>query len=146
MPAIFYYKIVKTICIFQFKKLFCSKLSLDSVHRWFVGKSDKFLGEFEQMVLLALLQLKENAYGAAIRQLLDQQIKRTVALGALYATLERLEKKGLVSSKLGEATPERGGRPKRFFKVTNDGLKALQRAKDAMDTLWQHVPNQPFEV
>ncbi len=111
-----------------------------------MGKSDKFLGEFEQMVLLALLQLKENAYGAAIRQLLDQQIKRTVALGALYATLERLEKKGLVSSKLGEATPERGGRPKRFFKVTNDGLKALQRAKDAMDTLWQHVPNQPSEV
>lgn len=111
-----------------------------------MGKSDKFLGEFEQMVLLALLQLKENAYGAAIRQLLDQQIKRTVALGALYATLERLEKKGLVSSKLGEATPERGGRPKRFFKVTNDGLNALQRAKDAMDTLWQNVPNRPFEV
>lgn len=111
-----------------------------------MGKSDKFLGEFEQMVLLALLQLKDNAYGAAIRQLLDQQIERTVALGALYATLERLEKKGLVSSKLGEATPERGGRPKRFFTVTNDGLSALQRAKDAMDTLWQNVPNQPFEV
>lgn len=81
-----------------------------------MGKSDKFLGEFEQMVLLALLQLKENAYGAAIRQLLDQQIKRTVALGALYATLERLEKKGLVSSKLGEATPERGGRRSVFLK------------------------------
>ena len=109
-----------------------------------MGNSDKFLGEFEQMVLLALLQLKDNAYGAAIRQLLDQQIARTVALGALYATLERLEKKGLVSSKLGEATPERGGRPKRFFTVTNDGLNALQRAKDAMDTLWQNVPNQPF--
>ncbi|MFY8350881.1 PadR family transcriptional regulator [Pseudoalteromonas sp. SSM20] len=111
-----------------------------------MGKSDKFLGEFEQMVLLALLQLKDNAYGAAIRQLLDQQIERTVALGALYATLERLENKGLVSSKLGEATPERGGRPKRFFTVTNDGLNALQRAKDAMDTLWQNLPNHPFEV
>ena len=63
-----------------------------------MGKSEKFLGEFEQMVLLALLQLKDNAYGAAIRQLLDEQIARTVALGALYSTLERLEKKGLVTS------------------------------------------------
>ena len=111
-----------------------------------MGKSDKFLGEFEQMVLLALLQLKDNAYGAAIRQLLDEQIARTVALGALYSTLERLEKKGLVTSKLGEATPERGGRPKRFFHVTGQGLDALNRAKSAMDTLWQNANINAFSA
>lgn len=99
----------------------------------------KFLGEFEQVVLLALLRLKEQAYGAAIRQLLDEQINRDVAIGALYSTLERMEKKGLVTSKLGEATAERGGRAKRFFSVTAAGEGALKRSRSAMDTMWQGV-------
>ena len=96
------------------------------------------------MVLLALLQLNDKAYGAAIRQLLGEQINREVALGALYSTLERLEKKSLVTSKLGEATPERGGRPKRYFRVTSQGLYALNRARNAMDTLWQNTPTSPL--
>ena len=101
--------------------------------------SGKHLGEFEQIVLLSLIRLKENAYGAAIRQLLHDQIGRDVAIGALYSTLERMEKKGLVVSKLGEATAERGGRAKRFFNVTADDQSALKRARHAMDTMWHGV-------
>lgn len=100
---------------------------------------EKFLGEFEHMLMLALIQLKDQAYGAKIRQLLDSEISRSVAIGAIYSTLERLEKKGMVSSRLGESTPERGGRAKRYFSVTAEGEAALKRAKDAMDTLWQGI-------
>ena len=99
--------------------------------------TQKTLGEFEHIVLLALLRLNTNAYGAAIRKLLHEEINRDVALGALYSTLERMEKKGLVTSKLGEATPQRGGRPKRFFSVTAEGKAALKHAKQAIDILWK---------
>ena len=109
-------------------------------------KNKKFLGEFEQVVLLALIQLKDTAYGANIRQLLGEQVSRTVALGALYSTLERLEKKRYVVSELGEATPERGGRAKRYFRVTNEGVDALIRSKHAMDTLWHNVNLQAFDA
>lgn len=101
--------------------------------------SQKMLGEFEHIVLLALLRLETNAYGAAIRQLLQSEIDRDVALGALYSTLERMEKKGLVASKLGEATAQRGGRPKRFFSVTAEGKAALSYAKQAIDNMWQGI-------
>ncbi|GAA0855489.1 PadR family transcriptional regulator [Aliiglaciecola litoralis] len=101
--------------------------------------SQKTLGEFENIVLLALLRLETNAYGAAIRQLLQSEIGRDVALGALYSTLERMEKKNLVVSKFGEATAQRGGRPKRFFSVTAEGKAALKQTKIAIDTMWQGV-------
>ncbi len=101
--------------------------------------NQKTLGEFEHVVLLALLRLESNAYGAAIRQLLQSEIDRDVALGALYSTLERMEKKALVVSKFGDATAQRGGRPKRFFTVTAEGKAALKQAKQAMDTMWQGV-------
>lgn len=101
--------------------------------------SQKMLGEFEHIVLLALLRLETHAYGAAIRQLLQSEINRDVALGALYSTLERMEKKGLVASKLGESTAQRGGRPKRFFAVTAEGKAALRYAKQAIDNMWQGI-------
>ncbi|MCO7189331.1 MULTISPECIES: helix-turn-helix transcriptional regulator [unclassified Pseudoalteromonas] len=101
-----------------------------------MSEKDKFLGEFEQMTMLALLHLENEAYGAAIRQLLAEQVDRNVAIGALYSTLERLERKGMVESRLGEATAQRGGRAKRYFKVTAQGHNALKRARQAMDTLW----------
>ena len=104
-----------------------------------MAEKEKFLGEFEQMVMLSLIHLKDEAYGAKIRQLLDDQVTRVVAIGAIYSTLERLEKKGMVVSWLGEATAERGGRAKRFFKVTSQGEVALKKAKHAMDTLWHGV-------
>lgn len=101
--------------------------------------NQKTLGEFENIVLLALMRLDTNAYGAAIRQLLQAKIGRDVSLGALYSTLERMEKKGLVVSHFGEATAQRGGRPKRFFSVTAEGKMALKKTKQAMDTMWQGV-------
>ncbi len=104
-----------------------------------MADKEKFLGEFEQMTMLALMRLGSDAYGAKIRQLLDSEISRNVAIGAIYSTLERLEKKGMVVSKLGAATAERGGRAKRFFTVTAEGKAALTRAKSAMDTLWQDI-------
>ena len=104
-----------------------------------MADKEKFLGEFEQVVLLACIQLGERAYGASLRQLLHEEIQRDVAIGALYSTLERLEKKGMVTSKFGEATAERGGKPKRFFEVTAKGQAALKRAREAMNTLWQGI-------
>lgn len=109
-----------------------------------MSDKDKFLGEFEQMAMLALIHLGSEAYGAAIRQLLAEQVNRNVAIGALYSTLERLERKGMVESRLGEATAQRGGRPKRYFKVTSQGHQALKRARQAMDTLWQGVSIRNF--
>lgn len=104
-----------------------------------MSNKEKFLGEFEQMVLLAILRLGKDAYGAVIRQMLHEQINRNVVIGALYSTLERLEKKGMVSSSFGESTPERGGRAKRYFEVTANGQKALSRSRDAFNTMWQGV-------
>lgn len=102
-----------------------------------MSDKEKFLGEFEQFVLLSILKLSENAYGSAIRQLLAEAVKRDVTIGALYTTLERLEKKGLLTSKMGEVTPERGGRAKKYFKLTAQGHRALKRSKDALTNMWQ---------
>jgi len=96
-----------------------------------------FLGEFEQMVLLAVLQLPDRAYAVLIRRMIELRAGRRVARGALYTALERLERKGLVSSRMGEPTPERGGRAKRFFSVTASGVRALRNSRDAMVRLWR---------
>jgi DNA-binding PadR family transcriptional regulator len=100
---------------------------------------EKFLGEFEHVLLLALIRLGEDAYGAKIRSLLRDVIERDVSIGALYATLERLEAKGLIGSFKGESTPERGGRAKRYFEVKAKGKLALKRSRGALDQMWQGV-------
>ena len=102
-----------------------------------MSDKEKFLGEFEQFILLSILKLNDNAYGSAIRQLLAEAVKRDVTIGALYTTLERLEKKGLLTSKMGEVTPERGGRAKKYFKLTAQGQNALKRSKEALCNMWQ---------
>ena len=86
------------------------------------------LGEFEQIVLLAILRLDDRAYGVTIRAEIAERTDREPAPGALYTTLDRLEEKGLVTSRFGDPTPQRGGRAKRFFKVTGAGVAALARA------------------
>ena len=91
------------------------------------------------MVLLATIIVGKQAYGAAIRQKLHEIVGRDVSVGALYATMERLESKGFVESRMGEATAKRGGRAKRYFAVTGQGKQALSKARDAMNSLWQHV-------
>jgi PadR family transcriptional regulator PadR len=92
------------------------------------------LGEFEQLVLLALIRLGDDAYGVAIRNEIEREAGRDVTLGAVYTTLLRLEEKGLVTSRLGEPTPQRGGRRKKYYRPLAAGhreltasIKALQR-------------------
>ncbi|MFC1791908.1 PadR family transcriptional regulator [Gemmatimonadota bacterium] len=92
--------------------------------------SKSSLGEFEKLVMLAVLHLGHDAYGATIIQELEKRTLRTVSAGAVYVALRRLEKKELVSSCLGQPSPQRGGRPKRFFSVNHEGIEALRRAQE----------------
>jgi PadR family transcriptional regulator len=98
------------------------------------------LGALEQAVLLALLRprttLGKEAYGRAILTEVQHRLNREVSAGAVYATLDRLEAKGLVSSRLGPGTPVRGGRPKRHYAIEPDGVRALNNAQAAFDRLW----------
>ena len=91
-----------------------------------------YLGEFEHIVVLALMRLGDNAYGVTVRQEIATRIGRDVSVGAIYATLERLEAKGYVTSRFGEPTAERGGRSKRFFRVTAKGVSVLSRTRRAL--------------
>jgi DNA-binding PadR family transcriptional regulator len=86
------------------------------------------LGEFEVVILMAVLHLGGDAYGSTIRDEIERRSHRQVARGAVYITLERLEEKGLLASKIGGATPARGGRPKRLFRVTPAGVKAVKQS------------------
>src|SRR5690349_8961268 len=90
------------------------------------------LGEFEHLVLLAILRLDDGAYGVTIRRELAIRAGREVAPGALYTTLDRLEDKGLVESRLGDRTAERGGRAKRYYSVTKKGFRAISAAQRAL--------------
>ena len=91
-----------------------------------------YLGEFEHIIVLALLRLDDRAYGVTVRQEIELRTKREVSIGAVYATLDRLERKGYVKSHYGEPTPERGGRSKRFFRVTARGVAAVNRTQRAL--------------
>ncbi|MGJ5815095.1 PadR family transcriptional regulator [Paludibaculum fermentans] len=99
-----------------------------------MSKGD-YLGEFEQLVLLALLRLGDEAYGMRVRQEIDERTGRQVAIGAVYATLDRMAEKGLVTSTLGEPTAERGGRAKRTFRATAEGMQALERSQQALRSM-----------
>jgi len=94
-----------------------------------------YLGEFEHVVILALLRLKDRAYGVTVRQEIELRTDREVSIGAVYATLDRLERKGYVASHRGEPTPERGGRSKRFFRVTADGAEAVSRTHRVLQSM-----------
>lgn len=98
---------------------------------------DGYLGEFEQMLLLAALRLGEQAYGAAMSQELEERIGRRVSRGAVYVTLDRLEGKGLLSSRMSDPLPERGGRPRRLVEVTPAGIEVLRESRDALENLWR---------
>jgi PadR family transcriptional regulator PadR len=97
----------------------------------------RFLGEFEQMVLLAILQLKEEAFALSILSELDQRAGRSVSRGTLYKTLERLGTKGFLEWAAEEGTPERGGHPRRRFTVTKRGMAALRDSREAFAKLWE---------
>ena len=95
------------------------------------------LGGFEQAVLLSILRLGDDAYGRAILREVQARLGRTVAAGAVHATLERLARKGLVVSRLGPGTPVRGGRARRFYKLQAKGVRALNDARATADSLWR---------
>jgi PadR family transcriptional regulator, regulatory protein PadR len=94
-----------------------------------------YLGEFEHLVLLALLRLHDQAYGVTVRQEIAQRTGRDVSIGAIYSTLDRLEAKGFAKSLMGEPTAERGGRAKRYFRVTARGVAIVNRTHDALKSM-----------
>ena len=100
----------------------------------------EYLTDFELMILLAILRVGDEAYGVPIATEIETTGGRSVILGAVYAALDRLETNGLVSSQIGDPTPERGGRAKRYFKVTPDGLRAVRQAQRALTRLWTGIP------
>lgn len=99
-----------------------------------------YLGEFELMVLLALIRLGDRAYGVTISREIEQRSGREVALGSVYAALERMEEKGLVTSRLGDPTAERGGRAKRYFRLTAQGLGDVRETQRVLESLWRGLP------
>ena len=104
-----------------------------------MAKGD-FLGEFEQLVLLALIRLGDEAYGMTVRRELETRTGRDVSIGAVYATLDRLEAKGLARSKLGAASDERGGRAKKCFTITGAGARALEKSQQALRHMLEGLP------
>ncbi len=104
-----------------------------------------YLGEFEEIVLLAVCVLGEDAYGVSITDEINSQTSRSVHLSGVHTTLYRLEEKGLVSSSLGGATQSRGGRRKRLFRVTTSGKQALQEARQLRNQFWNRIPAVVWE-
>ena len=98
------------------------------------------LGPFQQQILYVLLRLGERAYGMSIWQELESRTGEAATIGAVYSTLERLERRGYVSSRIGDPTPERGGRAKRYYSITGAGAKALQASERAFANLRTIIP------
>jgi PadR family transcriptional regulator, regulatory protein PadR len=105
-----------------------------------------YLGEFELLVMLTTLRLGDGAYGVPISREIERQTGRDVTFGTVYSTLERLQVKGFVRSNLGDATPERGGRAKRYFRVTPAGLRTVRETKQGLIRLWRGVPELEGEM
>jgi PadR family transcriptional regulator PadR len=103
-------------------------------------REHSYLGEFELMLLLTLIRLGDDAYGVPLARELALRRGREVSVGSVYAALDRLELKGLVESMLGESTPERGGRAKRYFRVTEQGLRSVQETRRVLTKLWRSLP------
>lgn len=105
-----------------------------------------YLGEFEQLLLLAVLRLGADAYGVEIARQLESRAGRRVSRGHLYTSLDRLEDKGLVRWKTGSGTPEREGLPRRVYSVTTSGVAALRESRDVLRRMWrgvEHLLNEP---
>lgn len=97
---------------------------------------DGFLGEFEQMLLLAAMQLGEDAYGVRLTEEIEARAGRRVSRGSVYVTLDRLEDKGWIDSRMSPPRAERGGRPRRIVRVTPEGVDVLRKSREALLNLW----------
>ena len=104
-----------------------------------------YLGEFELMLLLAVIHLGEEAYGVPVARELEKHRGRIVSVGSVYAALERLEAKGLITSSLGDSTPERGGKAKRYFRITKEGLRQVHETRRVLTRLWRTIPDFKLE-
>lgn len=109
-----------------------------------MGMKKEHLGELEELVLLLIVMLKDGAYGFAIRKGLKDHANRTMSIGSVHGTINRLESKGLIKSMLGEATEVRGGRRKRILTITAAGMKSLQKSRDVKVHLWSQIPELSF--
>ncbi len=98
---------------------------------------ERFLGEFEQMVLLAVARLGDEAYGASVFDELERRTGRTASRGGLYVTIDRLVEKGLLEARMSDPIPERGGRARRMLRVSAQGRAELRRSHEALESLWQ---------
>ncbi len=103
------------------------------------------LGEFEELVLLTVGILHDDAYGLAIKDQLEAQSKRSVMISSVHKVLVRLEDKGYLNSQMGGATAERGGRQKRLYELTAAGKKVLNRSRDLRNSMWEQVPKVVWE-
>jgi PadR family transcriptional regulator, regulatory protein PadR len=99
-----------------------------------------YLGEFELLIMLTVIHLGDEAYGVPISGEIEKYRGREISIGSVYAALDRLEVKGLVSSSIGNPTPERGGRAKRYFRVTRQGLRDLRQTRQLLTKLWDRLP------
>ena len=104
------------------------------------------LGEFEEIVMLTVGVLYDEAYGVAIKQEIETRLKRKVSVGAMQSALRRLEKKGYLKSREGEITKKRGGKPKRFFTITAPGKEALKYSQDVRMELWNAIPEVALDL
>jgi DNA-binding PadR family transcriptional regulator len=104
-----------------------------------------YLGELELMLLLAVIHLRDDAYGVPIARELEKLRGREVSAGSVYASLERLEAKGLVVSSIGDPTPERGGKAKRYFRITRQGLEQVHETRRVLTHLWRTLPDLKME-
>lgn len=104
------------------------------------------LGEFEQMVILAILHLDGEVYGVPIMDEIERRTGREVSRAAVYVTLRRLERKGLVSTWMSEPVPERGGRPRRCVEVEPEGVRLLHESRRALDAMWEGMDPAAGEV
>lgn len=103
-------------------------------------KNNLKIGEFEEIVILTVGILGDNAYGVAIKEEIENRVHREVSVGAMQTTLRRLEKKGFLAAKQGDTSPTRGGRPKLFFTITPYGKKAIQQSRETRNALWNALP------
>jgi PadR family transcriptional regulator PadR len=104
-------------------------------------RAHNYLGEFELILLLTILRLGDGAYGVPLSKELSLLRGSDVSVGSIYAALDRLELKGLISSRLGESSPERGGRAKRYFRVTAEGIRSVNETRRVLTKLWKTLPS-----
>lgn len=104
------------------------------------------LGEFEELVILTVAILNNEAYSVAIKDEIESRLSRSVSMGALHTALKRMEDKGYLKSYAGESTEERAGRPKRYFQITALGKKAIQYVKSTREEFWRAIPKAVLQV